>query len=36
MTVGRGSMLAKIDITQAYRNVPVHPPRRATAWYVLE
>ena len=25
MTVGRGSMLAKIDITQAYRNVPVHP-----------
>ena len=28
MTVGRGSMLAKMDIKQAYRNVPVHPQDR--------
>ena len=26
MTVGRGSVLAKMDIKQAYRNVPVYPP----------
>lgn len=25
---GQGAMLAKIDIMQAYRNVPVHPDNR--------
>ena len=32
---GRGAMLAKIDIKQAYRNVPVHPedrPLLGMAW----
>ena len=28
MTVGRGFMLAKMDIKQAYHNVPVHPQDR--------
>ena len=28
LQVGKGAKLAKIDIKQAYRNVPVHPQDR--------
>ena len=28
LTLGRGAQMAKIDIRQAYRNVPIHPEDR--------
>ncbi len=28
LKLGRGTLLAKMDIKQAYRNVPVHPQDR--------
>ena len=28
LTVGRGTLMAKIDIKNAYRNIPVHPSDR--------
>ena len=32
--LGRGALLAKIDISHAYRNVPVHPDDRRLLWTV--